>query len=324
VNVKPVWKVVGIALALWGSNASAQAYPNKPLKTVVPYPAGGYYDMMARTMSQKLSGYLGQPVVVENRAGANGIIGTEFVAKSAPDGYTVMVGGIGPHGINPGLYAKLPYDAVKDFAPILHVASQPNILVVPASSKLNSVKELIDAARARPGHITYASNGAGSSQHLSAVLFAITMKLELSHIPYKGGGPALAGMLGAQADHLFGGPAEMLPHIRAGKLRPLAVTSEKRIPAVPNVPTMIEAGVPNYEISAWFGFLAPAGTPKDIVQKLNTELNKSMREPDVKDALEAQGSVELIGGTPEHFANFIKTEIVKWTKIVKDSGATVN
>jgi tripartite-type tricarboxylate transporter receptor subunit TctC len=317
------WKLVALSLTLWGSLALAQGYPTKPIRTVVPYPAGGYYDMIGRQVGQKLSRALGQPVLVENRAGANGIIGTDFTAKSAPDGYTIMVGGIGPHGINPSLYKKLPYDAVRDFAPVVQIARQPNILVVNAASKFYSVQDIVAAARAKPGHVTYASNGAGSSQHLSATLFALTMGLQLIHVPYKGGAPALTAMLAGEADHLFGGPSEMVPHIKSGKLRALAVTSTKRLPAFPDVPTMVEAGVPSYEISTWFGYFAPAGTPAEIVDRLNAEINRALQEPDTRTALEAQGSVELVGGSKQQFGDLVKAEIAKWARIVKESGATV-
>jgi tripartite-type tricarboxylate transporter receptor subunit TctC len=308
---------------LWSAVAAAQSWPAKPIRTVVPYPAGGYYDMIGRHIGVKLSRALGQPVVVENRAGANGIIGTEFTAKSPPDGYTIMVGGIGPHAINPSLYRKLPYDAVRDFAPIVQVASQPNILVVNSASSYRSVQDLVSAARAKPGQITYASNGAGSSQHLSAVLFALTTGVELTHVPYKGAAPATTAMVAGEVDHLFGGTTEMFPHIRAGKLRPLALTSRRRLPAVPDVPTMIEAGVPNYEVTSWFGFFAPAGTPVEIVDRLNAEINHALQDPDTRTALEAQGSSEIAGGTKEQFADFVKAEIAKWARIVNESGASV-
>ena len=313
---------IALWLVLWSGLALAQSYPTKTVRTVVPYPAGGYYDMIGRQIAQKLGRALGQPVIVENRAGANGIIGTEFTAKSAADGYTIMVGGIGPHGINASLYKKLPYDPVRDFAPIVHIANQPNILIVNSASSLRSVQDIVAAARAKPGHVTYASNGAGSSQHLSATLFALTMGIQLTHVPYKGGGPATIAMLGGEADHLFGGPSEMFPHIKAGKFRALAVTGTRRLPAFPEVPTMVEAGVPNYEVSTWFGYFAPAGTPAEIVDRLNAEINRALHEPDTRAALEAQGSVELVGGSKDAFGDFVKSEIAKWARIVKESGAT--
>jgi tripartite-type tricarboxylate transporter receptor subunit TctC len=317
-------KTVAAVLALCSSIALAQTYPLKPIRTVVPYPAGGYYDTMARQIGNALSRSLGQPVVVENRAGANGIIGTDYVAKSPPDGYTIMVGGIGPHGINPSLYKKLPYDVMRDFAALVHMANQPNILVVNSASSYRSVQDLVAAARAKPGAVTYASNGAGSSQHLCAVLFALTMEIELTHVPYKGAAPAITGMLAGEVDHLFGGPADMTPHVRSGRFRPLAVTGAKRLPAFPDVPTMAQAGVANYEVSTWFGYFAPAGTPAEILDRLNAEINKALHDPGIRNLLEAQGSVELVGGSREQFAGFVRNELAKWADIVKRSGASVD
>ena len=312
-----------LVLAMCSSIALAQSYPSKPIRTVVPYPAGGYYDTIARQVGNRLSRTFGQPVVVENRAGANGIIGTDYTAKSAPDGYTIMVGGIGPHGINPSLYKKLPYDAVRDFAPISHIVNQPNVLVVNSQSSFRSVQDIVAAARANPGRITYASNGAGSSQHLCAVLFALTMGIELTHVPYKGAAPATTAMLAGEADHLFGGPADMMPHIKSGRFRPLAVTSSKRLSAFPDLPTMAEAGVANYEVSTWFGYFAPAGTPAEILDRLNAEIEKALQDPPTRSVLEAQGSAELIGGSREHFGEFVRAEVAKWAKIVQQSGASV-
>jgi tripartite-type tricarboxylate transporter receptor subunit TctC len=279
---------------------------------------------MARQIGNALSRSLGQPVVVENRAGANGIIGTDYVAKSPPDGYTIMVGGIGPHGINPSLYKKLPYDVMRDFAALVHMANQPNILVVNSASSYRSVQDLVAAARAKPGAVTYASNGAGSSQHLCAVLFALTMEIELTHVPYKGAAPAITGMLAGEVDHLFGGPADMTPHIRSGRFRPLAVTGAKRLPSFPDVPTMAQAGVANYEVSTWFGYFAPTGTPAEILDRLNAEINKALHDPGIRNLLEAQGSVELVGGSREQFAGFVRNELAKWADIVKRSGASVD
>ena len=317
-------KTLAALLALCSGIAFAQTYPSKPIRTVVPYPAGGYYDTMARQIGNALSRSLGQPVVVENRAGANGIIGTDYVAKSPPDGYTIMVGGIGPHGINPSLYKKLPYDVMRDFAALVHMANQPNILVVNSASSYRSVQDLVAAARAKPGAVTYASNGAGSSQHLCAVLFALTMEIELTHVPYKGAAPAITGMLAGEVDHLFGGPADMTPHIRSGRFRPLAVTGAKRLPSFPDVPTMAQAGVANYEVSTWFGYFAPAGTPAEILDRLNAEINKALHDPGIRNLLEAQGSVELVGGSREQFAGFVRNELAKWADIVKRSGASVD
>jgi tripartite-type tricarboxylate transporter receptor subunit TctC len=262
--------------------------------------------------------------VVENRAGANGIVGTDYVAKSAPDGYTIMVGGIGPHGINPGLYPKLPYDAVKDFEPIVHVVSAANVLVLHPSVAANNLQELVALARSNPGGLSYASNGAGSSPHLSAEMFASAMGLKLNHIPFKGSAPAITSMLGGQTQLAFNNAGDVVQHIRAGKLRPIAVTSAVRLPAFPEVPTMREGGVSGYEALAWWAYFAPAGTPKEIVARLNSQINRAMQVPDVRERLSVQGSAEVVGGTPEQLAAFQKAEIAKWSKVIKESGATAD
>ena len=312
---------VGVVLGCAAWAAWPQAYPAKPVRMVVPYPAGGYYDLLARVIGQKLGEMWGQTLVVDNRAGANGIVGTELVAKSAPDGYTLEMGGIGPHGINPSLYGKLPYDAVRDFAPVIHVANAPNVLVVHPSVPAASVAQLIALAKARPGQLNYASNGSGSSPHLSAEMFASMAGIKIQHVPYKGSAPAVADILAGQVTLLFGTMGDVVPHIRAGKLRALAVTGARRIPALPDVPTMIEAGVPGYEAVAWFGVMAPAATPRPIVLKLNQDIARTMQMPDVLDKITAQGSAEIVGGSPEQFGAFVRAEIAKWAKIIKQSGA---
>ena len=264
---------LGALLQLASVTALAQAYPSRPIKVVVPYPPGGYYDMMARVVGQKMAEGLGQQVVVENRAGANGILGTEFTAKSAPDGYTIMTGGIGPHSINPSLYAKLPYDAERDFAPIILVAVQPNILVVNPSLAATSLRELV--ARAQSSRLSFGSAGAGSSQHLSGEMFTRAANLRMNHVPFKGGAPAISALLGGHIDLFFGTASDVLAHVRAGKLRALAVTSARRIPALPGLPTMAEAGVP-VEASPWFGYVAPAGVPREIIERLNAEIGGAL------------------------------------------------
>jgi tripartite-type tricarboxylate transporter receptor subunit TctC len=312
-------------LLLWSCAGYGQsAWPSKPIKVVVPYPAGGFYDTVARLLGVKMTESLGQPIVVENRAGANGIVGTDYVAKSAPDGYTLIVGGIGPHGINPGLYPKLPYDAVKDFEPIVHVVDAANILVVHPSVAANTLAELVALAKANPGRLSYASNGSGSSPHLAAEMFASALGLKFIHVPFKGSAPAVTSMLGGQTQLAFNNAGDVMQHIRAGKLRPLAVTSAKRLAALPEVPTMREGGVPGYEALAWWAYFAPAGTPQDIVMRLNSTLNKAMQVPEVRERLSVQGSAEVIGGTPQELAAFQKAEIAKWTKVIKDSGATAD
>jgi len=322
--VRPIRILAGLALALASADALAQTYPSKPIRVVVPNPAGGYYDLIARTVGQKVSEGLGQPMVVENRVGAGGSLGAEFTAKAPPDGYTIMVGGIGPHGIAPSLYAKLPYDPVKDFAPIIHVATTPNILVVHPSSPLQSVQDLVAAARQKPGALSYASNGNGTSQHLAAEMLATTTGLKLNHVPFKGSAPAITAMLGGQVDFAFAVAPDALPHVKAGKLRALAVTSAKRAAPLPDVPTMIEGGVPDYEATAWFGYFAPAGTPREIVDRLNAEIARALAAPDVRERLAPGGLSELPGGMPERFGELVKSELAKWSRVVKESGAKVD
>ncbi len=322
--MRPTRILGAFALAMSCAGALAQSYPSKAIKVVVPNPAGGYYDVIARTVGQKLTDSLGQPMVVENRVGAGGSLGTEFTAKSPPDGYTIMVGGIGPHGIVPSLYANLSYDPVKDFAPIILVATTPNILVVHPSSPFQSVQDIVAAARQRPGALSYASNGNGTSQHLSAEMLAMTMGLKLNHIPFKGSAPAITAMLGGQVDFAFAVAPDALAHVRGGKLRALAVTGAKRAAPLPEVPTMIEAGVPDYEAIAWFGYFAPAGTPREIVDRLNAEIAKAMAAPDVRERIAPGGLSELPGGTPERLGELVKSEIAKWSRVVKESGAKVD
>ena len=313
------------ALLAWAGVAAGQgAWPSKPIRTIVPYPAGGYYDLIARSVGQKLSEALGQPVLVENRAGANAIIGTELVAKSPPDGYTIMVGGIGPHAINTSLYPKLPYDAVRDFAPIIHVANSANTLVVPASHPAKTLGDLIAMARAKPGSVSYASNGAGSSVHLCGELLAAQAGLKLNHIPFKGSSPAVAAVLGSQVDFAFATAGDVLAQVRAGKLRALAVTTAKRVPATPDVPTMMEAGLPEFEAVAWFAYFAPAGTPHEIVMRLNQEINRALAGPEVHERLSSQGSAEIVGGPPERLAALREKEIAKWAQVIKTAGVKVD
>lgn len=299
----------------------AQSYPTKAVRFVVPYPAGGYYDLLARVIGAKLAENWSQPVVVENRVGANGMVGTDFVAKSPPDGYTILMGGIGPFGISPSLYAKMAYDPVRDFAPVIHVASAPNVLVVHPSVDVRSVKELIALARSNPGKLTFSSAGSGSSQHLSAEMFNTMVGARMTHIPYKGSAPAVTATLGGQVSVLFGTMADVVAHIRADKLRALAVTSARRIPSLPDVPTMIEAGVPGFEATAWFGVFAPAAVPHDIIAKLNQDIGRILRLPDVLERISQQGSAEIVGGSPEQYGAFVRAEIAKWAKVVSESGA---
>ncbi len=308
-------------LALIGAAAAQQAYPNRLITVVVPYAPGGYYDSIARVVAPRLAEVLGQSVIVENKAGASGILGTEFVARAAPNGYTIMVGGIGPHSINPSLFSKLPYDPVKDFAPISLAATAPNILVVPAGSALRSVADLVAAASAKPGTLNYASAGSGTSAHLAAEMFASAARVKLNHIPYKGSGPAVLAILAGETNMLFGTATDVFRHIRSGKLRALAVTSNQRIPAFPDTPTLAEAGVPNAVAAGWYGFFAPADTPKDVISVLSNSINKVLQSPAVKSVLSVEGTAEVIGSTPEVLASFLQAEIVKWREVVRISGA---
>ena len=301
--------------------ALADNYPSKPVRVIVPSSAGGIIDVLARAILQKVSESTGQQFVVDNRPGAAGIIGSEAAMRAAPDGYTLLVVATA-HAINAGLYPKLPYDTVRDFTPITMVARLPLYLVVHPSLGVNNVRELIAMAKAKPGQIFFASAGNGQGSHLAGEMFKSLAGINLGHVPYKGAGPALADVVAGQVPMLFNDPISAMPHIKSGKLKLLAVGTPKRSAAVPDTPTMIEAGVPGFDAYAWLVFPAPAGLSKDIATKLHAEITKAMNAPDVYERFfSPRGGLEVMGYGPDESAAFIKSEITKWTKVIKDSGA---
>lgn len=298
----------------------AQSYPTKPIRLLVPYAAGGATDIMARVVAQKLSENLGQQMVVENRPGAGGNIAADAVAKAAPDGYTLFFGSTGPLVINPSLYAKLSFEPVKDFAPIGLVGDMPLFLVVPVSQPVHSIKDLIALAKAKPGQLNYASSGVGGTTHLAMELFKTTAGVDILHIPYKGTAAGVADMLAGNIQVMFDVMATSGPHVKTGKLRFIGVTTTKRSAFAPDVPTIADAGFPGFEATFWTGFLAPAGTPREIINKLSAELAKVIALPELRERFATLG-MEPRTSNPEQFAAFIRSETVKWAKVVRDSGA---
>ena len=297
--------------------ALAQPYPDKPVRFVVPYPPGGGTDVIARIVQERFQAALGQPVVIENRGGAAGSLGTDVVAKAPPDGYTVLFT-LSSHTINPAIYAKLPFDTVKDFQPVGTVASLPQILVANNALPVNTVAELIALAKAKPGSLSFASVGNGSPGHLAGELFKLRTGTVMTHVPYRGGGPAVTDVMGGQVPLLWVSIPAAAQFVKAGKLKALAVSTVKRSAAFPNVPTMQEAGVADFEVDSWYAMFVPARTPKPVVDKLNQALNTIVQEPDIRDKLLAQGS-EGVGGTPEALAKVVSTELPRWAKLAKDA-----
>jgi tripartite-type tricarboxylate transporter receptor subunit TctC len=308
-----------VALAFSGA-AAAQGWPEKPVRFIVGFTPGGPSDIIARALGQKLADLWGQQVVIENRPGAGGNIAAEIAAKSAPDGTTWLLGNNSILATNQSLYRKLGYDPVKDFAPVALVALQPNILVVNPGVPANSVKELIALARAKPGQLNYASSGSGAAAHLAGELFKAMTGVDMVHIPYKGAQPALTDVISGQAQLMFATSASVIPYIKAGRLRALAVTTARRSATVPELPTLSEAGVPGFEAITWHGVVVPAATPAPLIERLNRDIVNVLRMPDLRERLESLGA-ELAAGTPRDFADYIAREIPKWTKVVKDSGA---
>jgi tripartite-type tricarboxylate transporter receptor subunit TctC len=300
----------------------AQSYPNQPIRFIVPYAAGGGVDMVARAVGPTLSERLGQPVVIDNRGGAGGNIGTELAARAEPNGYTIVMGAAAL-AINTSLYRKLPFDPVKDFVPISLISATPNILAVHPTIPAKSVRQLIQLAKAKPGSLNYGSAGNGTTSHLALELFKTMAGVEIVHIPYKGTAPAVVGLLGGEVAMMLAPALTLISHVRSKKVNGLAVSSLKRLPAIPELPTIAESGVPGFEARQWYGVLAPTGTPKAIVMRLNSEIVKIVDSPEVTKRFMSEGS-EPIGSTPEEFARHLKAEIAKWTKAVAASGARVD
>jgi len=311
--------LLALAVACALPAQAQQDYPAKPIRIVVPYPPGGFNDTLGRTLAMKLQEAWGQPAVVENKPGANTVIGTDAVAKAAPDGYTLLVVAF-PFAVTPGLIRNMPYDTVRDFAPIALCAQSPNVLVVnPQVLRVKTVGELIALAKSKPGELSYASTGNGSSNHISMELFQSLAGVKLLHVPYKGSAPAVVDLLGGQVQVMFDNAPNVMPQVRAGKLRALAQSGSRRSPVAPDLPTVAEAGVPGYEVTVWFGLVAPAGTPRAIVAKLNAEVLRILAMPDVRERFLAQG-VEPLGSTPDEFATHIRAQMDKWGKVVRDAG----
>ena len=308
--------------ALIALSAYAQDYPRRPVRLIVPFPPGGGNDIVARAVAQELGKSLGQQFVVDNRAGAGGAIGAELAARSPADGYTLFLGGVGSHVVNPSLNAKLSYDPIRDFAPVTLIASAPSVLVVNPSLQATSVAEFTALAKANPGRLNYASNGNGSSAQLAAVLYESMAGVRMVHVPYKGVAPALVDLMSGEVQLMFGTLVAILPHIKAGRLRALAVTGRSRSALLPEVPTLAESGLPGYEAGSWYGILAPAGTPGAIVARLNAEINNAIRQPEVRERLAAEGA-EVIGGTPEEFAVHIRSELARMKTLVREGGLRV-
>ena len=314
--------IVSLLAVALAAPALAQQYPSKPVRIIVGFAPGGGTDVVARVIGQKVSEYWGQGVVVENRAGATGTIGADVVAKSPPDGYTLLMGHVNSHAIAPNLFKKLPYDALRDFAAVSYVGYVPNVLVVHPSVPARSMKELIALAKAKPGGLNYASSGTGSTQHLAGEMFKLIAGVDIVHIPYKGSGQAIGDLLAGTVAMNFDTMPPVIDHIKGGRLRALAISTPRRIQQLPDVPTFEEEGMSGFDVTNWYGVMAPAGTPRDVVAKLNADINKAMREPDVRARLEQVGT-QLRETRPEEFEAFMRAEVAKYEKLVKDANVRV-
>ena len=315
--------IAGCVLGSAFHPAAAQEYPARPVRMIVPFTPGGGVDLIGRTVAQRLADTWKQPVVVDNRGGGGGNIGTDLVAKAPADGYTLLMGYVGNLAINPFLYTKLPYDPVRDFAPVTLTATAPNVLVVHPSVSASSAKELVALARSRPGALSYASAGNGTVGHMVAELFKTATATQIVHIPYKGNGAAITDVLAGQVQLMFGAPGAVLPHVKVNRLKPIAVASATRPPALAGIPTFAEAGYPEIEAAAWYGVLTTAGTPPAVIDKLNREIVRIMHSPEVKELLSVHG-YDVSTGSPQDFARLIRADLAKWEKVVKASGARVD
>jgi tripartite-type tricarboxylate transporter receptor subunit TctC len=321
--MKPTLRIAaGLVLAAACSLAQAQAWPSRPVKLVAPFSPGGFTDVVARILAQKLTESLGQPVIIENKPGAGSTIGTDYVAKSKPDGYTFAIVST-THVSSPWLYKSMPYDSLKDFTPVMKLVEGPYVLVANPKVSAKSVTELLALAKAQPGKLDYASSGNGSAQHLVGAMFANMGGVQLNHVPYKGSGQAMQDIVGGQVQLGFVGMPNALPYLPSGRLRALAVTTRKRSPDLPDVPTMDEAGIKGYDATIWLGLLAPAGLPRDILTRMNSEIIKALASPETRKLILSAG-VEVSTSSPEEFAALMRTELDKWGKVVKDTGATIN
>src|SRR5476649_1034875 len=313
---------LGIAMQCLAGSARAQEYPSRPIRLVVPYAPGGGADSVARIVARKVSENIGQPIVIDNKGGAGSILGTDIVAKAEPDGYTLLLGQSGPISINPAIYKSLPYDPVKDFAPIIMTTDYPYILVVNPDLPVKSLQEFVALARSKPGAMNYGSTGVGAANHLVSELFNAKAGLKMTHVPYRGTALAVGDLLSGQLSMVFGDPISVLSQMKAGKLRALAVTSLQRSPVAPEAPTVAESGYPGFEALAWHGILAPAKTPAAIVKKLNDEIAKALADPATKKLLE-DPAMQAVGNTPEAFAAFIRKDIVLWKAVATAANVTV-
>lgn len=320
--MKKTFTAVAATLLLAPLVALAQDYPTRPVRVVVPFTAGGPSEIIARLVGQKFTEQYRQPMIVDLRGGGGGTIGVEIVSKAAPDGYTLLMHTIG-HVIAPSLYRKLPYDVEKDFTPIAIANTTQLMLLVHTSVPAKSVQELIALARARPKQINFASSGSGGISHLAGNLFLTMAGIELTHVPYKGMGPALTDVVAGQLQMVFPDPAVALPHVRAGRVNALGVTGVKRVPSAPNVPTIAEAGLPGYDVPVWYGYLAPSGTPRAIIDKVHTSIAKAISTPELRERFTGEGGDATVRG-PQEFAALIRTDLVKWAKVVKDAGLRID